>query len=114
MLSSHLASPDHFTSCKAEDLQADRRFTKVLRKMDGFVSENAIINLQEVSHSWAGPLHVYLAKKNYHFVYAPYGKHWNNYMGVGVAYPMTVYEAVDVHIQVIFSEHQKAEVCKIL
>lgn len=89
------------------------RLTKVLRKMDEFVSDKAIIKLQEVSHSWAGPLHVYLAKNNYQFVYAPYGKHWNNYMGVGVAYPIMNYEAVDVHIQVVIFEHREAELCKL-
>ena len=54
----------------------------------------AVICLQEVSQSWAGPLHVYFAERGYSLIADLYGKPFNNYMGVAVAYP----GLVDAHV----------------
>ena len=46
-----------------------------------------MIGLQEVSMTWAGPLHAYFAERGYAFIVSLYGKPFNNYMGVGLAVP---------------------------
>ena len=56
VLSSHLASPDHFTKCDPEHLEASNRLPKVLRKLEyEMKNENnipAIFCLQEVSQRY--------------------------------------------------------------
>jgi hypothetical protein len=54
VLSSHLASPEHFKRCKPEDLAAATRLPRVLAKLQAEIDAEAIICLQEVSMTWAG------------------------------------------------------------
>jgi mRNA deadenylase 3'-5' endonuclease subunit Ccr4 len=58
VLSSHLASPEHFRRCKPEDLAAAARLPRVLAKLEEEVARDAVICLQEVSMTWAGALPV--------------------------------------------------------
>ena len=60
--------------------------------------EPDVICLQEISQQWAGRLHVLFQQRRYHFVTALYGGSWTGYMGVGVAWPTEMYEAVRVDI----------------
>ena len=92
VLSSHLADPGYFTHCDAENLDADVWLGRVMAKLDAETARRAVVGLQEVSMSWAGPLHAYFAAKGYHFVVSLYGKPFNNYMGVGLAVPLDAYE----------------------
>lgn len=48
--------------------------------------------------SWAGKLHTFFANKNYHLVTALYGKPFNNYMGIAIAFPIDKFEVIDVDI----------------
>jgi hypothetical protein len=61
-------------------------------------NKNTIICLQEVSYDWAGALHTFFANRGYHLVTGLYGKPFNGYMGVALAWPTDTYEAVDVDI----------------
>ena len=54
--------------------------------------------LQEVSYDWAAALHVWFANKGYHLVTGLYGKKFNGYMGVAIAFPTGAFETVDVDI----------------
>ena len=98
VLSSHLASPDHFTACKPEDLDFGNRLPRVLSKLEEEMKDcqakekPAIFCLQEVSHSFAGPLHTFFANNRYTMITGLYGKPFNNYMGIALAYPIDVYE----------------------
>ena len=94
VLSSHLADPGYFTHCDPDDLRAETRLERVMAKLDAECAGRAVIGLQEVSMSWAGPLHAYFAKKGYTFILSLYGKPFNNYMGVGLAVPTDAYELV--------------------
>jgi len=100
VLSSHLASPSHFTACKPEDLDFANRLPRVLSKLETELKECAkaqmpvIFCLQEVSHSFAGPLHAFFANNRYAMITGLYGKPFNNYMGVALAYPIDTYETV--------------------
>ena len=101
VLSSALASPSHFTSCQASDLAFSQRLPRVLTKLEEEVDQRAIICLQEISHDFTGPLHVFFAKRNYHFITGLYGKKFNNYMGVGLAFPLDKFEAQMIDVSTL-------------
>jgi len=94
VLSSHLADASYFTHCLPYDLLADVRRGRVEMKLEREIDRRAVIALQEVSMSWAGPLHTYFAQRGYHFILSLYGKPFNNYMGVGLAVPLDAYEVM--------------------
>ena len=100
VLSSHLASPSHFTTLDPTHLEALNRLPLIFEKLEEEINDgkNAIVCLQEVSHDWAGAFHTWFANRGYHFITGLYGKRFNGYMGVGVAYPTQVYETLDVDI----------------
>ena len=106
VLSSALASPSHFTSCNAADLAFDTRLPRILTKLDEEVHQQAIICLQEVSHDFVGPLHVFFAKRNYHFITGLYGKRFNNYMGIGLAFPLEKFEAHMIDISTLSDKRE--------
>lgn len=67
VLSSHLASPSHFTQLNPEHLDAATRLPKVLVKLEKEMlrveERSTIFCLQEVSYQWAGALHTFFANK---------------------------------------------------
>lgn len=98
VLSSHLASPSHFTHCKPEDLAIPTRLEKLKAKLTNEIKQGSIISLQEVSHTWAGPMHALFQRSGYYMITALHGPKFSDYMGVGIAFPNT-YECVDVSIK---------------
>lgn len=100
VLSSHLASPSHFSTLDPVYLEASSRLPLIFEKLQDELtaSKNCIVCLQEVSHDWAGEFHTWFANRGYHFITGLYGKRFNGYMGVGVAYPTQMYETLDVDI----------------
>ena len=99
MLSSHLAEPDYFTHCHPDHLEPATRFRRIQQKIDVEIGQRAILCLQEVSQCWAGPLHAFFQQRRYHFATALYGGAHTGYMGVGLAWPTEIYEAVQVDIK---------------
>lgn len=100
VLSSHLARPSHFTKSDPDHLCAARRLPKVLKILEDELhgSPKPVFCLQEVSQDWAGKLHAFFAANNYHFVTGLYGKRFNGYMGVGLAFSLDQYEALDIDV----------------
>jgi mRNA deadenylase 3'-5' endonuclease subunit Ccr4 len=100
VLSSHLSEPDHYSTLNPDHLDPINRLPIVLNKLeDEIENQNAsIICLQEVSHDWAGSFHTYFANKGYHMVTGLYGKHFNGYMGVAIAFKLSDYNVLDVDI----------------
>jgi hypothetical protein len=98
ILSSHLASPQWFLSCKPENLDASTRMKRIKTKLLTEMEKQSIICLQEVSHVYAGQLHTFFSAHNYHLITACYGNRHNNYMGVAIAVPLTSYSIKDVNI----------------
>lgn len=99
VLSSHLAAPQYFRACKPEFLDAKYRLESLKSKLESECATNAVICLQEVSHTWSGKLHAFFAERNYHFVTALYGNRFDNYMGIAIAVPIAKYDLLDVNIQ---------------
>jgi 2',5'-phosphodiesterase len=98
VLSSHLASPQHFSTLNPDHLSAENRLRLVLKKLQEEMDLNSIICLQEVSHDWAGSLHTHCANGGYHFVTGFYGSRHNGYMGVALAWPNDKWQVLDVDI----------------
>jgi 2',5'-phosphodiesterase len=103
VLSSHLASPSHFSTLDPQHLEASARLPKILDKLEEQIAkasagEPVIFCLQEVSYQWAGKLHTFFANRGFHVVTGLYGKPFNGYMGVLTAWPTSELETVDVDI----------------
>lgn len=99
VLSSHLAQPTHFHKCHPDHLDADYRLKKIFSKLqEEILVTSPIICLQEVSQLWAGKFHVFFAQHKYQMITGLYGKKFNGYMGIVLAYPSSIYDAIDVDI----------------
>mmetsp|Transcript_21305 Transcript_21305/g.37290 ORF Transcript_21305/g.37290 Transcript_21305/m.37290 type:complete len:427 (-) Transcript_21305:287-1567(-) len=98
VLSSRLAGEDHFTHCKPEDLDARNRLPRIIEKLEKEVRQDSIICLQEVSYDWAGKLATYFQQNDYFFFTGLYGKPFNGYMGVAMAFPNKKYEAQEMKV----------------
>jgi len=111
VLSSHLANPGHFTACSPENLEFAKRLPRVLSQLEAQIKDCAkkekpvIFCLQEVSHSFSGPLHTFFANHKYHMITGLYGKPFNNYMGVALAYPVDKFETLSAE-QVRLSDYR--------
>lgn len=99
VLSSSLASPSHFTQCDPSNLNSVTRLKRVLTKLEAPVAARSIICLQEVSLSWGGHLHSFFANRGFHFLLASHGSYFNGYMGEALAFPLDLFEAVDLRIE---------------
>ena len=98
VLSSHLSGTDHYSTLNPAHLCPTKRLPVVLQKIDDEIERSAIICLQEVSHEWAGALHTHCAHQGYHVVTGLYGKKFNGYMGVAIAFPTAAFHVLDVDI----------------
>lgn len=98
VLAPQLAPPDHFPTCSPEDLTKDVRLPKILARLRQAALDGAVIGLQEVDLEWCGKLHVFFEENDYAVVFAQYGKQFNGYMGVMLAWPRQKYEVLDVQI----------------
>jgi len=106
VLSSHLAEPSHFSTLNPDHLLAANRLPVVLEKLDEEIQQNSLICLQEVSYDWAGSLHAHFANKGYHLVTGLYGRKFNGYMGVAVAWPTALMKVLDVDISRLSDKRQ--------
>eukprot|EP00933_Yihiella_yeosuensis_P025984 TRINITY_DN2016_c3_g1_i1.p1 TRINITY_DN2016_c3_g1~~TRINITY_DN2016_c3_g1_i1.p1 ORF type:complete len:457 (-),score=95.83 TRINITY_DN2016_c3_g1_i1:162-1433(-) len=96
VLAPKLAPPSHYPKCSPKDLDKSSRLPKILSQLGDAVKENRIICLQEVDLEWNGELTKFFEKNDYTVVFASYGKEFNGYMGVTVAWPRKHYEAIDI------------------
>jgi len=119
VLSSQLAQASHYPTLNPDHLEADRRLPVVLDKLQRELTttahnnnnhhhqtNNVIVCLQEVALDWEGPLHVWFARRGYHVVAARYGKPFNGYMGVLLAWPTATLELVDLDIVRLADQRQ--------
>ena len=98
VLSSHLADSNYFTACNPEYLKANYRLPQLKKMLKEEMKAKSVICLQEISNTWAGALHSYFAANGYYLVTGMYGNKFNNYMGVGIAYPIDTFTLIDTDI----------------
>lgn len=99
ILCSTLAPADRFCHCNPEDLAAPARLERIFRLLDAEVEQGSVVCLQEVGRLWSGELHKYFAGKGFYFVHSGYGEAFNDYMGVGIAFPHRRFNLVDTAIR---------------
>lgn len=98
ILSHKLGNTNWFTSCKYKNLKKENRFKKITNQLQDEIKKSSIICLQEVPQDWAVKFHTLLIKYNYSFVYSSYGTTFDGYMGVGIAFPLNIFELCDADI----------------
>lgn len=87
ILCSASADTKTFVSTNENDLNADLRLIKLKEKFQNWMTENAIICLQEISRTWYLNLISFFSEQNYTLVYIGYSVPDSDYMGIGIAYP---------------------------
>jgi hypothetical protein len=106
VLCSHLSAPSHFRSCKPENLDPSNRLKKILEKLDNEVKQGAICCLQEVSMTWSGDFHKFFLDRDYYFMPSLYGSAFSNYMGIGIAFPRSLYTLVHTETRCVAESKQ--------
>ena len=101
VLSSSLASPGYFRACDPNNLDAGVRLAKIKSKLLTETRAKSIICLQELSQKWQGPLEVFFEQNNYQLITGLYGRSFNGYMGIALAYPLDVFSAESVEVQTL-------------
>ena len=91
VLSPELSEPETFPENTAEECDGERRLPRILEMIEIEIKNSSIISLQEVSISWLGALHELFDRHNYHYTHTLYGGWYSGYMGVGVAFPRSLY-----------------------
>mmetsp|Transcript_10652 Transcript_10652/g.17296 ORF Transcript_10652/g.17296 Transcript_10652/m.17296 type:complete len:414 (-) Transcript_10652:175-1416(-) len=79
-----------FFKCKPDHCNKDKRFARILKIVQAHMKQKAIICLQEVTEEWAGKLHSFFAKNDYHMITSNYNIRSNSgHMGVALAFPQS-------------------------
>ena len=99
LLSPNLATTGSYPTLNPDHLNATKRLEAILSKLDQEIShQRVVVCLQEVSYAWAGSLHTFFSNRGYHMVTGLYGRPFNGYMGVAMAWPTASFETLDVDI----------------
>ena len=85
ILSKPLARTEQFVTKTRDELDWKCRFPKIKTKLTAEIEKKSIICLQEIPR--AADFYSFFVDNNYTFVQSQYGTAFNNYMGVGIAYP---------------------------
>lgn len=96
VLSSHLSAPSHFTTLDPAHLSPPARWSKIMTKIGAEVDNKSILCLQELSRPWSGPLQTYLSNVDYELITGLYGRPFNGYMGIALAFPKSEYTLEEV------------------
>lgn len=94
-----LAAPATYPHNHPSDLEPGQRLAALLTRLAPELDARSVLCLQEVGASWVGPLHAALEAANYSLVVTAYGRHFNDHMGVALAYPRECFSAVEVNAQ---------------
>lgn len=98
VLSSHLCDPDYYVHSPPEDLHPPTRLQRVKDQLQDEMARGAVICLQEVSTLWAGDLTPFFEANGYTMVTGLYGRRFNGYMGVALAWPSYRFQSEEVDI----------------
>ena len=100
ILSPNLCTQEYYPTYPKEHIEPKKRLVKILSKLSQEIKTSkplpVIFCLQEVSREWSNHLTVFFSSKEYHFITGLYGGKKNGYMGVCIAYPMSVFRLIKV------------------
>lgn len=109
VLSPPLCYVQHFPHCQPEDLDEEKRWTRVLAKLEQISSADSlptVICLQEVTERWAARFHSHFQRRGWHFVFALTPLTVAQPMGVALAWPNSALELDDLLILQLGAEVQ--------
>ena len=88
----YATAPGKYIRCAPEYLQADYRWNLIQSQLQQEIDlhENTVLGLQELSLSSLPKLILFFRRLNYTFIHNLYGKLSNDYMGIGMAIPMSM------------------------
>ena len=98
VLSSSLCSPGYYTKCSPDDLNPDTRLRRAYEKLTPHVRQGAVIGLQEISLTWSTRMRLWFRERGYEYIVSNYGNRYNDYMGVGLAFPIDRFDLSDVKV----------------
>ncbi|CAF2746207.1 unnamed protein product [Rotaria sp. Silwood2] len=84
--------PGHYCKCQSEFLETDYRWNLIQSQLEQEITnhENTIICLQELSLSLLPKLELFFRRLNYTFFHNLYGEQRKDYMGDGIAIPVSM------------------------
>jgi mRNA deadenylase 3'-5' endonuclease subunit Ccr4 len=84
--------PDQYSKCQHKFLQTDHRWNLIQSHLEQEITHhnNTIICLQELSLPLLPKLELFFRRLNYTFFHNLYGGRYNDYMGVGMAIPLSM------------------------
>ena len=84
--------PGHYFKCQGEHLQTDYRWNLIQSQLEDEIAhhKNTVVCLQEVSLTLLPKLELFFRRHDYTFFHNLYGQRYNDYMGVGMAIPMSM------------------------
>lgn len=85
--------------CDPADLVQATRAQRLQDRLNSEVKQDAIIGIQELSQTWASSLLPFFFRENYHVITANYGPKGSDYMGVAIAWPAKLYEALETRVE---------------
>lgn len=80
-----------------ESTDNEWRFQTICKKLRLEAENDSIICLQELNAEWSGRFHVWFANCGYRFITRLYGTVKNQFMGVGIAFPIDKYQLLNLH-----------------
>lgn len=86
-LSSAYSNSETYPKLETKYLSNQFRFELFKNHLREWTNKDYIILLQELSLSWSNELILFFEQFNYKFVYTHYGNKYNDFMGIGIAYP---------------------------
>ena len=92
LLAPLLSEPGWYLHCKPSDCDGETRFARILAKLEDEIEAGSIIALQEVCMPWSGRLAAFFLERGYYYCAELYGRNFNGFMGVALAFPMQRYE----------------------
>lgn len=87
ILCSKLSDNKVFPEATSEQLDPEKRLIKIKAFFNEWISDKAIICLQELGRLWYCDLLKFFLEQDYILVYTGYGTNFNDYMGVAIAHP---------------------------
>jgi mRNA deadenylase 3'-5' endonuclease subunit Ccr4 len=84
--------PEYYFKCQTQFLKTDYRWNLIQSQLEQEIvhQENTIICLQELSLPMLSKLELFFRRLNYSFFHNLYGGRHNDYMGVGMAIPVSM------------------------
>ena len=84
--------PSYYLKCQPEFLKTEHRWNVIRAQLEQEIHlhQNTVICLQEVSRTMLPEINALFLRMDYNFVHSLYGGQYNDYMGVGIAVPVSM------------------------